>query len=297
MKAVAVGRPLHEDQEEFIEGYNAVQRVEAFHALAHDEALVDVMRQVVGDTAFPHPLKIARITFPTHHEVSTPPHQDFPNNQGTKSLTAAWVPLGDCPMELGPIAILRGSHRFGPLPLDWHPGAGNRQAVLPIELLEQCRWVTTDFEAGDVLIFPSLTVHASLHNASDFYLRLSVDFRYQREGDALTPICLQPHFQRQTWEEVYAGWEHDDLKYYWERLQFEVEDFADFPLATAGVEGFDPDADVPLENAIIDGVRDGSLQFTPEQWKEILALEAKREARHERRMERLHDELGIEPRS
>ncbi len=75
---------------------------------------------------------------------------------------------------------------------------------------EECRWVTSEFRMGDVLLFPSMTVHASLHNASQFHMRLSVDFRYQLEGEALTEGCLQPHFQRLSWEEIYAGWRSDE---------------------------------------------------------------------------------------
>ena len=46
-------------------------------------------------------------------------------------------------------------------------------------------------------------------------MRLSVDFRYQLEGEALTPICLQPHFERLSWDEIYADWQSDELQYYW----------------------------------------------------------------------------------
>ena len=169
----------------------------------------------MGETAWPHPLKIARLSFPGHFEAATPPHQDFPNNQGTPDLTASWVPVGDCPRDLGGLAILRGSHRYGLLPLDRHLGPGNRRAVLPVEMLEQLHWVTTDFEAGDVLLFPSMAVHASLHNISEFNMRLSVDFRWQQEGEALTEIVLHPHFQRLTWDEIYAGWKSDKWQYYW----------------------------------------------------------------------------------
>ena len=149
--------------------YDAVQRLEEFHTLAHDEALMAIMRQVVGETAFPHPLKIARLGFPAHYEVSTPPHQDYPNNQGTPNLTAAWIPVGDCPTRPGRprrparLAHVRRRCRSTRIRRRQPPGDA------PDEMLEELRWVTTDYSAGDVLFFPSLTVHASLHNASEFY--------------------------------------------------------------------------------------------------------------------------------
>lgn len=130
---------------------------------------------------------------------------------------------------MGGLAILEGSHRWGVLPLTGHLGAGNRCAVLPDDMLRECRWVTTEYSAGDVVLFPSLTVHAARHNFSPFF-RLSVDFRYQREGEALTSGCLEPHFGSPSWEEIYADWKSDDLKYYWRDLDFRIADFEEFEL-------------------------------------------------------------------
>jgi hypothetical protein len=53
-------------------------------------------------------------------------------------------------------------------------------------------------------------------------MRLSVDYRFQREHEPLTPGCLEPHFGRLSWEEIYSGWSRDDLKYYWRDKQYEV---------------------------------------------------------------------------
>jgi len=232
-------RPLREGSDEFLSAYHEIQKLEEFHTLAHDPTLLGLMRDILGDSAFPHPLKIARLIFPANYEVSTPPHQDFPNNQGTPDLTAAWIPVGDLPSVMGGLAILRGSHRWGVLPMTTHLGAGNRCAELPLEMLEQCRWVTTDFEAGDVLVFLSQTVHAARHNASELYMRLSADFRYQPQGKSLTPSCLEPHFGRLGWEEIYSGWQSREFQYYWRDLDYSVEPFEDLE-----VRGADLDADV-----------------------------------------------------
>jgi ectoine hydroxylase-related dioxygenase (phytanoyl-CoA dioxygenase family) len=293
MQAVTRIRPLHEDQEAFFDGYHAIQRLEEFHALAHDDQLLGLMRDVVGDTAFPHPLKVARLGFPAHYEVATPPHQDYPNNQGTPNLTAAWIPVGDCPRDLGALAVLRGSHKHGLLPLSAHPAAGNRQAVVPDELLRELRWVTTDFRAGDVLVFTAHTVHAALHNASEFNLRVSVDYRYQCEREPLTDLVLHPHFGRIDWDEIYAGWSSDDLKYYWRDLEFDVVAFEDYDLVGSpqGAREWESDAST-LGEAIVDGVQSGALEFSPDEWREIMELEARREARYARHVDRV-GELGI----
>lgn len=228
--------PLREEDEEFIEGYQEIQRIQRFHELAHDPALLAILRAALGDTAFPHPLKIARLAFPDHYEASTPPHQDYPNNQGTEHLTAAWIPVSDMVEGMGGLAVLRGSHKWGLLPLAGHIGAGNRCAVVPDDMAEACRWVTTDFAMGDVLLFPSLTVHAALHNASEFDVRLSVDFRYQLEGEALTPITLEPHFGQISWDQVYEGWDDTGHQYYWKDLDYQVVPFENLAIVGGGGE-------------------------------------------------------------
>jgi len=225
MRGVAISGPYREGDPEYFEVYDEIQKLEEFHVLAHHAAVLGIMRQVVGETAFPHPLKVARIAFPTNYAASTPPHQDYLNNQGTQDLTAAWMPLSDCPMELGSLAILRGSNHFGVLPLQFHLGPGNRRAVIPPDMLQELRWVTSNFGLGDVVLFPSLTIHAALHNAAPGRLRLSVDYRYQCEGQALTPMVLEPHFGRLSWEEIYAGWKSDQHQYYWKDLNYEVVPF------------------------------------------------------------------------
>jgi ectoine hydroxylase-related dioxygenase (phytanoyl-CoA dioxygenase family) len=258
--------PMRESDEGFVTGYMEVQKLQSFHEMAHDPTLLGIMRQLLGDSAFPHPLKIARLAFPDHFEASTPPHQDWPNNQGTLDLTAAWMPLHDLTPDFGGLAILRGSNRYGVLPRAHHLGAGNRCAVIPTEMAEACRWVTTDFAVGDVLLFPSTTVHASLHNASEWHLRLSVDFRYQLEGEALTAGCLEPHFQRLSWDEVYAGWDSDELQYYWKDLRYEVVPFVEDPTGTV----------------------DGQEMFGHDDLAEFLQYQRRVESRVARRMERLH---------
>jgi ectoine hydroxylase-related dioxygenase (phytanoyl-CoA dioxygenase family) len=214
MLAQAIRRPLREGQPKFFKAHDRIIKLEALHSLAHESNLMNVMRQALGSTVFPHPLSIVRLIFPDSPELATPPHQDYPNNQGTPNLTAAWMPLADCAIEDGSLAVMEGSHKFGVLPLKFHLGAGNRRAVLNKDVLS-CRWVGADFKAGDIVLFPSLTVHKAMENHNLERMRLSVDFRYQLEGEALTEGCLQPHFNRVSWEDIYRDWKSDKFKYYW----------------------------------------------------------------------------------
>ena len=234
LDARAIRTPVREGEEDFWPALHGVQKLQAFHEFAHEPALVDVMRQVLGPSAFPHPLKISRLIFPEFEAISTPPHQDFPNNQGSTNLTATWIPVGDVPAQLGGVAVLRGSHKWGLLPLETHLGAGNRCAQLPLEMLEECRWVTTDYAIGDVLVFPALAVHAARHNLSPNAMRISIDFRWQLEGEPLTEGCLAPHFGSLDWDDIYADWDSEELQYYWRDLDYEVVPFEDLPVHPAG---------------------------------------------------------------
>jgi len=288
LDAMPVRPPLDESHKDFAEAYDAVQRIEEFHVLAHHPDLLAAMRQVLGPTAFPHPLKVARLVFPANYEMTTPPHQDYPNNQGTPRLTASWIPLSDCPKLLGPLAVLRGSHRFGVLPLEPHPGPGNRQARIPRDLLESLRWVTTDFALGDVLLFTAFTAHAALHNASEVHLRLSVDFRYQEEGEELTAPCLEPHFGRQSWERVYEGWTSPRWQYYWNALDYRVVPFRELPLHGALPLPADAGATAAsIADAFRAAVASGALELTPAHAGDLLRATYRRQERSRRSIERV----------
>lgn len=217
--AKAISLPCREGQPAYFEALDRIIRLEALHSLAHEPNLMNVMRQVLGDSAFPHPLSIVRLVFPKTPELSTPPHQDYPNNQGTENLTAAWIPLDDCLVSDGALAILEGSHKFGLFPRQFHLGPGNRGAILS-DAVADCRWLSADFKAGDILLFPALTVHRALENLNPERMRLSVDFRYQLEGEKLTAGCLEPHFARLSWEEIYRGWRSQQYQYYWRNKRF-----------------------------------------------------------------------------
>lgn len=199
--------------------YDAIQKLESFHTLAHHPALLQVAEALLGDRGMPQPSTIARVIFPDKLEYTTPPHQDFILVQGTSEVWTAWIPLGPCPVELGGLAVLRGSHRRGILPVHQAKGAGG----LRIEAASlDGDWRASPFAAGDALFFHSKTAHQGLPNTSGNRIRLSVDYRYQKPDAKIMYKNLGVHQGRVTWEEVYAGWKSDRLQYYWQGHQREV---------------------------------------------------------------------------
>jgi ectoine hydroxylase-related dioxygenase (phytanoyl-CoA dioxygenase family) len=206
-----------EGDDRFWPVFDDIQRLESFHALAHDSALLHLTRTLLNDDVFPHPRNIVRLMFP--ETPTTPPHQDFLHVRGAVDTWTAWIPLGDCPRELGGLAVLPGSHRGGLLRTESMVGAGGQG--IPSALLAG-EWLTTDYSSGDVLLMHSLCVHKSTANSTADRLRLSVDYRYQRCADPVDSRALNAHFGRARWEDIYQGWTHQTYQHYWRSLPLKV---------------------------------------------------------------------------
>ena len=218
-RGLAVGGPRLEGSPEWFEVYDLLQCLESFHALAHRGEVTSVIEALVEETVLVHPRNIARITFPGAEHFTTPAHQDYVHIQGTHDTYTAWIPLCDCPVEVGGLAILAGSHRLAVLPVHGASGPGG-VAVDTGDL--GLTWCAQDMRAGDVLLFHSHTVHRALPNLSVRGLRVSMDARYQGVSQPVVADSLEPHYGRVTWEQVYAGWKRADLQYYWRSMPLNI---------------------------------------------------------------------------
>jgi len=223
----------------YLKTLRRINRLEDYHALKHHEALIGLLERMLGGPILPHPRVLMRNIFPEREEYTTKAHQDFPNVQGTTEVYTAWLPLIDCPMEVGPLQIAAGSHTAGVYDFDIAGGAGGIEITDPLE----GTWVSADFAAGDVLLFHSMTVHKGVANRSG-RLRMSMDVRYQLVSEPFNIDNADPDGQPLSWEEIYADWRSDALQYYWQRLPltlkafdpvwFERRDALGFALGEAG---------------------------------------------------------------
>ena len=223
----------------YLEVLRRINRLESYHALKHHPRLLGFFERMLGAPVFPHPRVLMRNIFPQRLEYTTKAHQDYPNVQGTTEVYTAWMPLIDCPRELGGLQVARGSHTLGVLEFGIGNGAGGIEILDPLE----DRWTGGPMQAGDVLVFHSLTVHKGVENRSD-RLRMSIDCRFQRVRDPFNPDNANPDGQPLTWDEVYADWRSDELQYYWTRLPlteapfdrtwFDRRDALGFALGDAG---------------------------------------------------------------
>jgi ectoine hydroxylase-related dioxygenase (phytanoyl-CoA dioxygenase family) len=190
--------------------------LERVHALAHHPVLTGVMKQLVGPRLLVHPKPIARMIFPNCPGALLHAHQDNSGIAGSSESYTVWMPLHDCPQNQGTLEIMEASHRYG---LQCSDGYIHREAAQGGE------WVGGRFNAGDVAIFHSLTVHSSTLSTAN-QLRFSVDCRFQSYDEAVSPLeIVFPNQAKggRTWEATYTGWKQDELKYYWRKLPLRLK--------------------------------------------------------------------------
>jgi len=169
---------MAEVSEEFVRKF--IQSSE-FNSILNSRKIRYVLRKALNSQIVKHPSSIsqwARVHFPESLFPRMLPHQDF-NYVGKPTDTySVWVPLTDCPKTLGGLSILEGSHLSGYL----DHGLMKNEAQIPRNLN---RWLTTDFNIGDVLIFHSHTVHGALPNLTPDTVRLALDLRFCKKIDLI----------------------------------------------------------------------------------------------------------------
>jgi hypothetical protein len=146
-------------------GYQAILATPEFNAIAFASPLAELMTQLLGPMGFCYPLKIPRIVYPAEMVPRQPGNFVHKDYGAVQDMFTCWVPLGDVPRTLGGLAVRPGSHHKA------------RVRPRPFTHLEP-GWVTTDYEAGDVLVFHCLTTHAALPNR-EARLRFSGEYRWQ----------------------------------------------------------------------------------------------------------------------
>jgi hypothetical protein len=146
-------------------GYREIVADTGFTKVPFDSPLADLMAQIMGPTAFCYPLKIPRVVYPASMVPRHPGNFVHMDYNSVQDMFTCWVPLGDVPRSLGGLAINPSSQRTSSVhvrPLDELPAG----------------WLTTDYSAGDVLVFHCMTAHAALPNREE-RMRFSAEYRWQ----------------------------------------------------------------------------------------------------------------------
>lgn len=172
------------------------------HKVVYDGPLMAIFAQLLGGEVRHFDFTWIRAVAPG---IATPPHMDIVYmGRGTKQLYTAWTPYGDVPRTMGGLLVLEQSHQnqrlvngYGSKDVDKYcenrvgsgyvkmGGGGNITpggwlSRDPVTLRKRLggRWLTADYQLGDVLLFSVYLVHCSLDNTSD-RIRLTSDTRYQ----------------------------------------------------------------------------------------------------------------------
>jgi hypothetical protein len=216
MDGITDHEPILEGQEPWQPVYEKLNKLETFHRLKLHPNALSVMASVFEEEAFALPRSIARIAFPRDNDRITQPHQDWYYVRGSLDTISCWAPLGDIPEEVGGLMLVEGSHKAGILPTRAAQGPGGNT----VEVDPALRWLATDYRAGDVLFFKSLTIHGARPNQTYDRLRLSVDYRYVGISHSVTADWMLPHFSwlgdNFSWDNLDKEWQDQSLRRYWE---------------------------------------------------------------------------------
>ena len=114
------------------------------------------------------------------------------HESGAENILTQWLPWSDVSVQTGGLAVLRGSNRLPGFRrlretyMDVDVSATDIEDAGaftddPHELLRydpDCQWLTSDYRAGDVLVFTMHTFHGGVVNGSEDALRISSDIRW-----------------------------------------------------------------------------------------------------------------------
>ena len=157
------------DDPRFLELQRSVALLPEWDALRRHPAILDTLGSILGAAVDCQCGDVCRVVPPGAPTTATPPHQDGFFLRQPGRIWTVWIPLGDCPLRLGPLAVLPGSSRKG-----LQPHFENQI----VDVQSSGWWAASSMRSGDVLMFGSLTVHRACPNLTRDTIRFSADFRY-----------------------------------------------------------------------------------------------------------------------
>lgn len=183
----------------FLEGQNELTHSEeVLKGVLESASMFEFFGHLYGEPARTFDFKWLR---GVPRDAFTGAHMDWVYmGRGTRDLLTSWIPFGSNPLEMGGLAILEASNRlpgfeklrrtYGEIDVERIGLDGTGWFTLdPAELARfdsGARWVSADFEPGDVLIFKPHTLHMSTTNVTA-RVRISCDVRWQPAAKPADP--------------------------------------------------------------------------------------------------------------
>ncbi len=185
-----------------------VVRWAAYEAFCLSEPIIAFYAALFEGAPYLHKRKILRYTRPGIDKGTTGAHYDLTYLRGgTDRVCTSWIPIGDCPVEMGGLVYLENSDAWGrsleagfcsrnaSLPRETQISAYNKNMtdsgwlgkdLMTIAEGNGSRWLVADYEAGDMVVHSPYMVHAATANYDPLNrVRLSTDIRYQRVRDEI----------------------------------------------------------------------------------------------------------------
>lgn len=173
------------DQVNLVAFTESVRTGFAYRRVVENERLIGWFERFLGGPVGTYDFKWPRFVRPGE---GCGIHCDAPYiNRGTDQVYSAWIPLGDVSRVEGAFMLLEGSHTNDQLRANYCNRDADRDNIGwlsrdPNALQRRLggRWLSTDFKAGDVLVFCMYLAHCTLDNKSpERRCRLTSDTRYQ----------------------------------------------------------------------------------------------------------------------
>lgn len=184
-------RPLPGGGGRIAGGDNDLTRCPAFRQVVESERIRSFMQGIYGGEALTFSYKWMRVVAPGDF---TGAHYDVVYmGRGSLGVLTVWTPFGDLGYEHGTLALVPGSQRlpgyqrlrdtYGRMDVD-RDRVDGWFSNDPLDVIGRGggRWATSEFRAGDVLVFGMFMMHMSLKNTSGEF-RLTADTRWQKAGD------------------------------------------------------------------------------------------------------------------
>jgi phytanoyl-CoA hydroxylase len=160
----------------FVNTGKQTQHLISMHRLGTDERIISLLK----DIGYEFPTIAVRPAMQfnsrylskggSHWKLGA--HQDWRTGQGSLDSVVLWFPLVDCNADLGSLQIIPASHKDGLMKADTSGYTGSIQEEIGEE-----KYVQTEFEIGDLLIFSAFLIHRSGENITN-NIRWSIQLRY-----------------------------------------------------------------------------------------------------------------------
>lgn len=158
--------------------YDVIKQLRSFHDIIVSDAINDCLKVIFGSNST---VAIAgngcgiRVDKPLDQEHSTNYHQDYCGQLRSPKGVVVWAPLINMTYSMGPLKILRSSHKLGVLPIlttdKQNPSLRKNATAFNIarekELLSSFPVDEPLLNLGDVAFIDFLNVHKSGTNISD----------------------------------------------------------------------------------------------------------------------------------